>query len=465
MSVGVLPRWVKAGYGLAQTGTNASEVLLRLYLLIFYTDVVGLEPALAGYATALAIIWDGFTDPLMGVISDRTRTRWGRRRPWIVLGGALLAICLYLVFTPPTLETQGGKFAFLLFSYMLVNTASTIIGIPHSALGSELTADRTQITEIYGWRLIFGNVGAIAGTIIPGAILTSLAGTSTADRSLAHAHAALLIGGLIVVSAGMTWLATSGRDHLPIVDRHVAKPSRIRIQLRAMLANRPFLILLSAYLVATIGTAINSTFAFYYYKYRLLLTEQQTQKIIAFFIVIFCIALVGWIVAANRYDKKRLLFFGAFSLGCMTVIGYPLFPAREEFWPLAAGVLGGILVGSILLLDAMLIDCIDYDTVRTREAKSGLYFGIWLMAGKMSRAIAVALSGKILSLIGFAPNTEQTSEVSRKIALTFGPGVGSFFIGGALIALLFPLTSKHVEKIRRIVDKRSARLAATRAEA
>ena len=463
----------KAGYGIAETGLTASEVLIRLYLLIFYTDIVGLEPKLAGYAAAIAIVWDAIIDPLMGNISDRTRSRFGRRRPYIAVGAVLLAASLIYLFSPPDIGTQSGKFWFLLLSYMLVNTATTVIAIPHAALGSELTPDRSEVTEIYAWRLIAGNLGAILGTIVPGIILTRIAAMpgnqEAASKAGAHASASAVVAAVILITASITFFATKRADKptTQIGNSQVrtpdSKPASQPPQghfhgLKSMLQNKPFLILFIAYLIATIGVNINSSFAFFYYKYRLQLTEADTQKVIAFFMVVFTLALIGWIALANRYGKKIPLFAGTMLLGIMTAIGYPIFPAGSLAGPAIAAIFGGLFVGSILLLDAWLVDVIDYDEVKTRQSRPGLYFGIWKMGSKAARAIAVALSGIILSAIDFQPNAAQSPEVSWRLALVFGPGVAVFFILGALLTLGIKLDEPRIAKVRQILAKRETKL-------
>lgn len=154
-----LPIKVKTGYGVAEIGTSAVEVMMRLYLLIFYTDVAGLQPHLAGYAVALGIVWDAITDPLIGIISDRTRSSYGKRRPYILAGGMLLPIMLLLIFNPPAIESQAGKFLFLLISYISLNSAMTILAIPHISLAGELSSKPHEKTELFGWRFSLGILG------------------------------------------------------------------------------------------------------------------------------------------------------------------------------------------------------------------------------------------------------------------------------------------------------------------
>ena len=127
----VLPRLRRAGYGVAEIGISGAEVLVRVSLLIFYTDVVGLRADLAGYAIALCVVWDAITDPLMGTFSDGFSIYQQRRRPYILIGALLLSATTLLLFSVPNLDSQAGKFLFLLGAYMLFNTAMTVIAVPH----------------------------------------------------------------------------------------------------------------------------------------------------------------------------------------------------------------------------------------------------------------------------------------------------------------------------------------------
>ena len=160
-----VPLYVHAGYGSSESGLTAVEIMLQLYLLQFYVSHVGLDPLWAGLALAIAIAWDAISDPAMGFISDRSQSAQGRRRPWILAGGLLLAAVFPLLFHPPALATQSAKFVFLCISYIAVKTAMTIISVPHAALGGELARDPRERTRAYAFRLLFGNLGLIAGTV------------------------------------------------------------------------------------------------------------------------------------------------------------------------------------------------------------------------------------------------------------------------------------------------------------
>ncbi len=433
-----LPLSVKIGYGMAELGIIGLETLLRLYLLIFYTDQVGLKPYLAGTALAVAVLWDAFTDPLLGTISDRTATRWGKRRPFILLGGILLPIFTVLLFHPPTMETQASKFSFLLVSYILLNTCITILAIPHSALGAEMTNDRDERSELYGWRFLFATLGALLVAISP---------TSEA------------IAIVIFVTSIISFIATKGHDDTkneetpPLWEFSIEK---IRLAIRSIWKNKIFVLLLISYIVANIGLAINSAIALYYYKYRLLLTEEQTKLVIGLFLAVVSFSIAGWVMLSRKWGKKKPTFWGIFGLAIMTIFSYPFFPSKNLLLPLGAACLGGILVGATALLESIVADSIDYDEFYTGKQREGLYFGLWKMGGKISRAISIIVCGMWLQYIGFVPNAEQSADVSEKLGWMFGWGVGIFLLVAAIIFSFMPYSDeKHKEIQRALLERRN----------
>jgi len=158
MSNSKLPRKIKAGFGFAEMGITATQIITQLYLLEHFTQVLGLNSSLAGIALAISVIWDAVSDPLMGLISDRTRSRWGSRRPYIFAGSIFLGLSIGFLFTAPNIQEQYLLFTYLLVVYVIVNTAMTILSVPHLALGGELSNESSDRTEIFGWRLFLYQV-------------------------------------------------------------------------------------------------------------------------------------------------------------------------------------------------------------------------------------------------------------------------------------------------------------------
>ncbi len=454
-----LPRRLRLGYGAAETGIVAVELLIQLYLLKFFTSVVGLRAELAGAALALAVFIDAVSDPLMGNISDGTRSPLGRRRVYILIGSVALAVLFPLLFHPPHLDTQWGRFLFLLAAYSLVNIGMTILAVPHAALGGELSSDPDVRTEIYGFRLLFGNLGLLLGTLVPGTILALRSGDPAAQGA-SRSEASLVVAGVVLLSGLITFYATRGRDVVGMTGetRPIAFLTDFHRSLFQVLRNRVFLPLLIAFFAATVGRTINSSLALLYYEHTLRLKETDViLYVLGLFILVITGSILFWVLVSRRYGKKWPAFLGIVGLGTMTAVAYPLFPAGSLVGPLVAAVVGGFLVGSVVLLDALVADIVDYDAVHARRSREGLYFGMWKMSAKTARAVGLALSGFALGWAGFdeaAPT--QSPETGRKLALLFGPGVAVFFLLGAGIFATLPWSRAIHERVRRILARRQS---------
>jgi GPH family glycoside/pentoside/hexuronide:cation symporter len=449
----------KLGYSSAELGLVAVEVLIEIYLLKFYHVVVGLPSALTGLALAIAIVWDAVSDPIMGELSDATRHRAGRRRPYILPGAVALALAFIAIYNPPDIDSNLFKFLYLLVSYLCVTTAMTVAGVPHIALGGELSFDRNERTEIFGYRRLFTTAGLLLGTILPALVLRFLGGEEDlgsirSSRSLTS----ILLAAPIVLTAWITTRSTRGLDR-PL-DR--SEPARLRSLLhllRAQLAglrNPVFLPLLLPFVIAGMGRAINASIALYYYEYRLGISESDTilYVLLPFFICILASVPV-WVIVSKRFGKKWPAFSGTLGLGLLVCIAYPILPAGELTGPVFVAIFGGFLAGSIIIYESLVADVVDYDELKKGWNREGLYFGLWKMGVKLSRALGLALSGFLLGAIGFDESVVVQSEaVKRSLGFLFGPGVGFFLVVACVVFVFFPLTDARHRRVQALLRER-----------
>jgi Na+/melibiose symporter-like transporter len=439
----------QVGYAVAEVGQNLVETLVRIYLLIYYTDVIGLDAGLAGLAFAISLVWDACIDPCMGALSDRTLNRFGGRRGYLPVGGGLLALGLLAVFHPPALGSQSGKFGWLLFSACLLGTGMTVLSVPYMAMGGEITRDPHERAGLFGWRFAFANLGAVMAAALPALFLGSGESNATAMKQVSCLAALLVVG-----SAMITWFSTR---RLPA---NTAASESLSILVSAMepFKNPAFRPLVSVYVIATIGIGINSTTAMFFYQYRLGLTEQEIQSLLVVFILVFTCSIVAWVKLAKRFGKRRPMAVGSLLLGAGTSILYVLAPPGNFWLPLiCGGGMLGSLVGCVVLIDTLLTDVIDHDRVHSRAIRSGLYFGVWRFASKLARAVAIGAVGLILRCSGFVPNQSQSPDVIRVMVLLFGPGVGVFFLVAGIQVWLYRFNEAKQEQVRRILDKRIGR--------
>jgi Na+/melibiose symporter-like transporter len=436
-----LPLRVQLGYATAESGINTVETILRLYLLAFYTDQVALSASLAGLAAALAIVWDAVTDPIMGVISDRTRHRFGGRRGYLPAGGVLLALGVLAVFWPPAMDGQAAKFGWLLLSYCFLNTGMTVLSVPYMAMAGEMTANPHERTVLFGARFACSNLGAFVAAALP--VL------------LALPQAAIAAAILVVGTAMASWVATANVRfvHVPL------QPVSMARAFAAPFGNRTFLPLLLAYVIANLGIGVNAAAFLYYYRHVLVFSDGDRQTVLATFLGMFTLSILVWVTLAKRFGKRRPLILGALVLGVGTAILY-FWPPVGDFWRVMwVGAIGlGTFVGSIVLIDTMLTDVLDHDLLRTGELRSGLFFGVWRFASKLARALSVALVGALLDVAGFVEGAEQQPESVRQALIwLFGPGVGAFFGAAAVVLWRYRFTDARQAQVRRLLARRTER--------
>ncbi len=460
-SIESIPSRTKLAYGTAELGFVSVEVLVELYLLKFYNTVLGLAPVWTALAMAIAVLWDAVSDPIMGGISDRTRHRMGRRRPWIVPGSVGLAASLVLIFNPPGIDGQLPLFLFLLGGYLAITTFMTIASVPHIALGGELSFDRNERTIIFGYRRLFTTLGLVAGTVIPPLVLRALGGGDAEDAiRRSRGVTALILVAPIVITAWISVRATRGYDTRQASGewKGLRMATLLREQILAM-RNPAFLPLLAAFVVAGIGRALNASIAFYYYEYRLGFSEARTVfgVLLPFFAGII-LSVPFWAALSRRAGKKMPAFWAIFALGLLVSVSYPLLAPGDRVGAFALAVVGGALAGSIILYESLVADMVDYDELRTRRNREGIYFGVWKMGVKISRALGLLISGAMLGAIGFDEGARvQGAGTLQWLTVLFGPGVGLFFMIGASLMLWMPLTETRHRRIQALLLRRRMR--------
>ncbi len=450
-----LPLRVKSGYGAAETGISAAEFLLQVALLEFYITAVGLNAGLAALALAIGTLWDGISDPLMGTIIDRTRLRAGRFLPFIALGGVLLAIALLVVFLPPQLDSQLAKFGYMLGACLLINTATTIISVPHLALGAALSQDRHERTHLVGWRLVFGNLGFLLGVLLPVIVAKSLmADVETSEGLLSsRGGTAVVLAAVTIIGAAITCFALRNRQ--PNYDA-IPSQSGFWKNIFSLLRNHVFRPLLASFMLMGIARTINASVALFYYKLALDLSEEQVfVNVLVVFIFSILLSIPFWAWLSRKIGKRGPALFGLSTLGVLGAIVYLIFPSGELLGPVVMAVIGGILVGTVILFESLVADVVDYDELKTGRRREGLYFGFWKMATKLSRALGLGLTALLLSLIGFEEGAiTQSEDTLTGLRWIFGPGVGGFFLLAAIAFYLMPLTDSRHVRVQALLNRR-----------
>ncbi|MCA8923183.1 MAG: MFS transporter [Planctomycetes bacterium] len=439
--------WLRACY--AAPGFVLAFVGIPVYVLLpkFYTDVVGANVALVGVLLVVLRLADGITDPAIGTLSDRTQSRWGRRRVWIVAGSLPLAASLYLVLVPPELGPTaaalwfGGSLAVLYLSW-------TAVAVPYEALGLELSEDYDARTALLGWRDSAVIVGTLAAAAAPVVIQRAAGwGGSGPDERNTYWVLALIYAPLVPLACFVC---------ARFVPERAPRPPGGRFRWRALAANRPFMILLLSYTVAAIGSNLPAVLLPFYVKYVL-----GSEQAAGFLLLYFCVGaglLPMWVWISQRTDKRPAwvgamlvntgAFAGVFFLGAGDTVGYGILVA-----------LSGVGFGGTLVIpSALQADVADYDELRRGHRQEGQLLGAWSVARKFAAAAGVGVALPLLDLAGYVPNAEVQSP---RVLLTLRACYCLVPVGLNLIAIAiacyYPLTRERHARVARLLARRRAR--------
>ena len=421
---------------------------MSLYLPLVYSKDLGLSLTEIGLVLMLARVSDVITDPLIGVLSDRTKSRFGKRKPWIAGGTLLMMISAFQLFNPEALNQMPITKWYLLGWSVILWLGWTMVNIPYYAWGAELSDDYYERTSLTGWRQAFGFLGNVSVLFIPVA-----AGALTGYGSLPRE------GLTIIGSFALVALPTLVTITLFKVEERVTYPSprtNPLVHLRAMFENGSFRLLFFAFMLMSLGTGWGSA-TFMLFATFVVEAEAWTQMILLGYFGANIIALPLWIKLAKKLGKKNTWVIG----GILFVLVTP------SFLLLGPGDLGGFFVclglygiaggcfGALSM--SMKADVIEIAARRSSENISGAYIAVWSLGQKLVAALALGLALPTLELFGFNPAAENSKAAINALAYIYVLPPWLFYALGVVIILRYPITSIRLEKLRLAFDKRDQR--------
>ncbi|MCP5182470.1 MAG: MFS transporter [Pseudomonadales bacterium] len=411
----------------------------------FYTSDVGVPLALVGTYILVARIVDIFTDPLMGYVSDRVKTPWGNRKPWVLMSGPIMMLAIYMLFMPP--EGAGG--GHMLLWMLILGLGQTMVIITYWSWGAELSTDYNERSRVTGWRAQAGIIGNFATQFIPIAAAALFAYSTDAQSVLK------LVGVTIIVLMPICLLATVTQVPEPV------RPPQERVPifegLKLMFTNKPFLRLVVAFMIGSIGLNI-TTPLYLFFVSDVLGAEDKTPYILSIYMVTSFASVPFWVWLSTKISKHRA-YVASFALIAFTHPFYLLLGEGDVWWMLPVTVATGFASGgfSQMLPNAMKADVIDYDTLRTGENRAALFFSAWSFAQKSTASIGAAIAMFGLALLGFNAESGAVNGAEELFGLRFlfsaFPSI--FFLGGALIVWNFPITAERQKGIRAEIEART----------
>ena len=442
-----LSLFTKASYALPSFFMAVIGIPVYVYIPKFYTDVIGVNIAFLGFILFSVRIFDAVTDPMIGYLSDRTRTRAGRRRPYIAIGSAFVALAMVMLFNPPARSATFDTVWFGVCIYALFLFWTTVV-VPYESLGPEITFNYNERTSLFGWRDGFLIAGTLAAASSPAVVqwFFGLAGDAQGERSKFF-WISLIYAPLLIASCIWCVMAIKELPH-----SQEKGPSDIRGGLRKILQNRPFMILLIAYTVSAIGNNLPATLILYYVEYVL-----QSKMADAFLLLYFATGILflpAWIKISHRTGKKTA-WLASMAINTGAFIGvFFLGPGDTLIYGILV-FLSGIGFGATLAIpSAIQADVIDYDELLTGERREGQYIGLWSIAKKFAAAVGIGVGLSVLGMAGYAPNTEQPATVQLTLRVLYALIPSICNLVAIAIAFAYPISSHAHADIRTAIARR-----------
>ncbi|MEO6960698.1 MAG: MFS transporter [Puia sp.] len=451
----------RIGYGFGDMASSMFWKLFSIYLLFFYTDVFGIAAAAVGTMFLITRIWDTFFDPVVGVIADRTRSRWGKFRPYLLYVSVPFGIIGVLTFTVPSFSGKGLLiYAYITYSLMMM--IYSLINVPYASLLGVISADPKQRNILASFRMAFAFIGSLIALALiePLVNIFSKKAGGIVDAKLGWQLAVMVIAVLCVVIFILCFSWVKERVQ-PLKSE---KPS-LKSDVSDLVKNRPWWILLGAGVAALIFNSIRDGAAIYYFKYVIQNAEafKMGATVISWSTLYLTMGqaanIIGVILAspiANKVGKKKTFLFAMSMASVLSVIFY-WFDSHQIIMIFVFQFFISIGAGIIFpLLWSMYADIVDYSEWKTGRRATGLIFSSSSMSQKLGWTIGGALTGWLLGAFGFKANVVQGSDVQSgiRLMLSFLPAAGALI--SVFFIALYPLSEKRVLEITgELEEKRS----------
>ncbi len=429
---------LQLGWGLGTMGMTA--FMVGSYLLLrFMTDYMGVPAAIAGTVFALAKIYDAIADPIFGSISDRTKSRWGRRRPFLLAGAFACGITFMLAFNAPVIENRAGAVA--LFAGLLILHASSyaVFAVPYMAMPAEMTDDPHERSKLMSFRVVNGALGNLIGGWATASLIAVFGGGLVGHRAMG-----VVVGLLIFVVLIACFFLTAGARHRE-VDQHQLP---YRKQLRLAAQNRPFVILQCTKLMLMSAAGLHTASAAFFVQRRLEASDAWLGIIYATLTIGTVLVQPLWLWCARTYGKRTTYTIAALFTACAWFAWLPFGPGTPGWIIGAIGLAAGVGNGGIVMVSqSMLPDTIAYQYQITGQRSEGSFAGVYILVEKLGQAIGASLTGIILGFFGYIQSVghqpvEQPASAVTGITLTYCVFSTAFLLLSVVVIRFYPLDER-----------------------
>jgi GPH family glycoside/pentoside/hexuronide:cation symporter len=443
-----LSRLTKVIYGSGDVGFSMTNAIVALMFGIYLTDVVGLRGRYAALAVFLGRTWDYVNDPIVGYLSDRTRTRWGRRRPWLLFGFVPFGLAFSMLWYKPAFASQTALAVYYALAYLVFDSTVTVVSTPYYALTPELTDDYDERTALTSYRMAFSIGGSLVAFTVPLAIV----GAMRPENVQRVFTMGAIFGALSAAPLLLVFFHTRERP-----ERSEQDAPGLRDSLRAAWGNKPFRFAATIFLLTWVAVDIVQASLLYFLKYRMRL-ERESDMVAGTIFVVALLSIPLWEHLSRRWDKRRAYLLGISFWAVIQIAMVSIAPSWPLWVTLACAALGGLGVGAAHVLPwSMLPDAVEWDEFHTGARHEGMFYALVSLAQKIASSLAVPAALLILDFTGYVPNAPaQSPSVIAGIRFMFGPIPAALLLVGLAFAARYPMSREEHESIRRELERRKS---------
>jgi GPH family glycoside/pentoside/hexuronide:cation symporter len=420
-------------------------LLVGLYLMKFATDVLFISPWVMGLIFGFSRIWDAFADPVAGYYSDRTTSRMGRRRPWMLASIVPIGLAYLMAWSPPAALTGTLLVGWMAFAVFAFYNATTVLFIPHTALAAELTPNYHDRTRVWGWRHVFWATGSLMSLPAMAVFTSGLLPPRVGAFGLA-------LGAVVVMALLTVFAVAKVRERVDYLGRGAENPFKAYVDIWR---NPHARLILVVFLIENVGGATIGILTPYIAQY-IVGRPELTPVFIAFYFVPTIASVPLWVPLSRRFGKKNLWLF-AMILTAVSFGGMFFLQENSVVLICVLAVLAGTAGGcGAVVGPSVQTDCIDWDEWKTGERKEGAYFAAWNFVFKGASGITNMLTGIALSASGFVPNVAQTDTAKLALLVLYAIFPLVCYGIGSLLFARFRLGEREHAEIRAALDERAA---------
>ncbi len=459
-------------YGSGDWGRASFNTLRQIFYAIFLTDVVGLDPRLASFAALISTIWDAVNDPLVGSISDKVRSKMGRRRPFLLIFAVPFSLAFVLLWFAPPWESQLMKMVFVTLAYMISDTIQTLITVPYLALTPELASGYDERTSLTSFRM-FLNLLASLVTAVAAPMIIDAALEAGLTTQQGYIIVAAMFGALAAIPYFVIVAVFREKPIPPYEEKQEALNFRQTISL--LLQNTPFRYATGIYVLNWIAFDIVALMLPYFLLYWIAGGDMLFQVnvfgmkvsldsvVLGILLLVATVSIPLWNWLAQKFNKRAAYISGmVFWIVVQTII-ITIQPGQISLIMVLAALAGISVSTAHVMPEAIFPDVIDWDELRTRTRREGMYYGAINFLRKLSTAAAIFVALQILGWFGYQSppegviHFEQLPLTISAIRIITGPVVVVLLLSAIGIAWGYPLSRERQTRIQRALARRQER--------